>query len=229
MGKGGKKAKPDRNPIPEVPPFEYVDPKARERAARVEEAIPAPPSPPGAYPPPRFRNRNKGERRVRASVIVRNPLNFRTHPEFQQNAVASILDRIGFVGKLIVRELADGRFELLDGHLRSDLLGDDEVDVVVTDLDDDEARVFLAVYDKAAALAIPDHDKLRDLLAGLNADGVPLLDLGYPEWELVQLLPAEFTPGPAAGGPPAAGPTPTAPPAAGHVCPNCGFALGTTK
>lgn len=240
MSKGGRgKGKnnnrtADRNPLPEVAPFEYVDPKARERAARVEEAIPDPPTPPGMIAPPRFRNRNKGERKVRASSIVRNPKNFRTHPEYQQQAVATILDRIGFVGKLLVRELPDGRFELIDGHLRSDLMGEDEVEVIVTDLTEAEADELLAVYDKTAALAIPDHDKLRDLLAGLDAAGTPLLDMGYPEWELQQLLPVSFTPGPAAGGegggaPGEAGPPSGEPPAVAHVCPNCGFALGGAK
>jgi hypothetical protein len=107
-------------------------------------------------------------RRVPASDLRANPLNPRRHPESQRSAMSSVLEQIGFAGALLARELDDGALELLDGHLRTDLAADQLVPVLITDLDDDEARVALATYDELTLMAERDRDMMRDLLASIS-------------------------------------------------------------
>ena len=44
-------------------------------------------------------------------------MNWRKHPEAQVNAVRGMLQRIGWADACIVRELPDGGYQLIDGHL----------------------------------------------------------------------------------------------------------------
>jgi len=69
---------------------------------------------------------------------------------------------------VIARQTADG-LELVDGHLRTDLAGDEVVPVLVVDLDDEEAATVLATLDPIAAMADADHAALSELLADLSA------------------------------------------------------------
>lgn len=114
--------------------------------------------------PPRFRDRIKELRRVRASELRDNPKNWRKHPEEQQAAMTSMLEQLGIVGAVIARELPDGSLEILDGHLRKGVAGDELVPVLVTDLDDQEAALMLATFDPLSDLAIMDAEALRQLL-----------------------------------------------------------------
>jgi hypothetical protein len=102
-----------------------------------------------------------------------------------------VLERIGFVGAVLARRLHDGSLELIDGHLRRDLLGNQEVTVLVTDLNEAEADEILATHDQLGTLALPDSDKLRSLLGSLKANDVPLIDMGWPEYKLDQVLPKD--------------------------------------
>lgn len=122
-----------------------------------------------APPAVRFRDRIIELRRVKASELLENPKNWRRHPEEQVGAVTSIMERIGFAGATIGR-LVDDKIELLDGHLRKSIAGDQEIPVLITDLTEQEAAVFLATYDPLTELAITDTEALRSLL--LEAEGV---------------------------------------------------------
>ena len=59
--------------------------------------------------------------------------------------------------------------ELLDGHLRADVAGDELVPVVVLDLNDEEAGKFLATFDPLAMMALTDGAKLGALLTEVEA------------------------------------------------------------
>lgn len=116
-----------------------------------------------------LRNRIVGFERVPASSLVPHPQNWRTHPARQREALAALLDSVGFTGAVVARTLPDGRMELLDGHLRTETAGDELVPVVLVDLDDEEARKFLLTADPISGLAESDDSLLRELLAGMPA------------------------------------------------------------
>ncbi|TWU30216.1 ParB N-terminal domain-containing protein [Bythopirellula polymerisocia] len=111
-----------------------------------------------------IRDRIKELRRVRASELVPNPWNWRTHPVPQRNAMRGILAEVGFADALLARELPDGRLEIIDGHLRAETTPDALVPVLVLDVDEDEARKILLTHDPLTSLAEFDDEQLHDLI-----------------------------------------------------------------
>jgi hypothetical protein len=125
-----------------------------------------------------IRDRITDFRRVPASELIPNPLNWRRHPESQQNALRGVLDDIGFADAVIARETADG-LELIDGHLRTDVMGDDPVPVLVLDVTEEESKRLLATIDPLASMAEMDATALMGLLDQIestNSDVGILLD-----------------------------------------------------
>lgn len=119
-----------------------------------------------------FRDRIVGLRRVKASELAPNPKNWRRHPDAQRVAMRAAIGEIGFADVCIAREDEDGRLVLIDGHLRRDIMGDDEVPVIVTDLDEDEADKLLAVLDPLAGMAEVDQSQLLALINTIDLGGV---------------------------------------------------------
>ena len=110
-----------------------------------------------------IRDRITELRRVKASEILPNPANWRTHPQEQQDAIKGILAEVGIADALLVRETPDG-LQLLDGHLRADCSPDTIWPVLVLDVNDSEAAKLLATFDPLAAMAGVDTVKLDALL-----------------------------------------------------------------
>lgn len=98
-----------------------------------------------------IRDRIRELRRIPASQLRANPKNWRQHPPSQLAALKGVLNEIGFADVLIARETSSG-LELLDGHLRADLMGTAEVPVLIVDLDDAQADKLLLTLDPLAAL-----------------------------------------------------------------------------
>lgn len=119
-------------------------------------------------------------RRVRAGDLEPHPENWRRHPDAQRSVLVDLLEEIGLADALIVRELDGGRLQLLDGHLRADVLADEQVPVLVVDLDDDEARKLLASLDPLAAMAETSIETLAALAEQIDAqtDGLKSLLAG---------------------------------------------------
>jgi len=117
----------------------------------------------------KIRDRIKSLQRVAASELRPNPRNWRRHPKEQRSALRAVLAEIGFADALLVRECADGSFELIDGHLRADQSGTAKIPVLVTDLSESEAAKLLALHDPLAAMAETDAAKLNDLLTNIDA------------------------------------------------------------
>jgi hypothetical protein len=111
-----------------------------------------------------IRDRVKELRRVRASELAPNPRNWRTHPDSQRDALRGVLAEIGYAGALLARELADGRLELIDGHLRAETTPDSLVPVLVLDIDEEEAVKVLLTHDPLSAMAGVDAERLGELL-----------------------------------------------------------------
>src|SRR5437879_1145771 len=104
-----------------------------------------------------FRNRIKGLIEVKASELVEHPLNFRMHPDRQKSALEAILKDVGIANACIVFQRKDGRYQLIDGHLRSKTIGDKKpIPCLLLDVDDAEANRLLATLDPLAAWAERD-------------------------------------------------------------------------
>lgn len=115
------------------------------------------------------RNRVVEVRRMRASELLANPANWRTHPSEQQATLAAVADEVGFAGTMLAYYNRDGALTLVDGHLRAQLFPDLDVDVAITDLTEEEAATILATYDPIGAMAGRDEGKLIDLLNVVNS------------------------------------------------------------
>jgi hypothetical protein len=112
-----------------------------------------------------WENRIVGYGEEAPDQLLANPRNFRIHPKNQQDAVAGVLDEVGWVQSVIVNKRTG---HLVDGHLRVSIaLRDDAptVPVVYVDLSPDEEALILATLDPLAGLAGTDREKLEQLLS----------------------------------------------------------------
>ncbi len=116
------------------------------------------------------RDRIKELRRVKASELRPSPKNWRTHPKAQRDALAGMLNEVGWAGATIARELDDGSLELIDGHLRADMDPDALVPVLVLDVNEAEADKLLATIDPLSAMAEADTAKLDAILREFQTD-----------------------------------------------------------
>jgi len=123
-----------------------------------------------------MRDRVKELRRVPASELRANPKNWRLHPPAQVAAMRGVLQEIGFADAMIARETPDG-LELIDGHLRRDVVGDQEVPVLVVDVNQEEADKLLLTVDPLAMMAQADTDQLLDLLQGIEFEDKAVGDM----------------------------------------------------
>src|ERR1700694_2518109 len=99
------------------------------------------------YASMKVRNRIKELRRVPARELLPTPKNWRSHPPAQQDALRGLLAELGYCDATIARELADGRLQLIDGHLRCETTPDMAVPVLVLDVTEAEADKLLATLD----------------------------------------------------------------------------------
>ena len=106
-------------------------------------------------------------RRVPASQLAPNPKNWRLHPISQQNALRGLLSEIGISAAAIAVERPEG-LVLIDGHLRSEIVGDETIPVLIVDLNDDEADKLLTTFDSVSNLATADPEKLEQLLGEIS-------------------------------------------------------------
>ena len=123
-----------------------------------------------------FRDRIVEFRRIPAAQLVANPKNWRTHPRKQREALQTVMAEIGLVDAAIVRQVGD-TYELIDGHLRSELMTDGDVPCLVLDVNDREADEVLLTLDPLAAMAGKSSDALRNLVAGVHETDSKLAEL----------------------------------------------------
>lgn len=116
--------------------------------------------------------------RVRAGTIRPCPWNWRTHNKDQREALAGVLQEIGIAGAVIVRELEDGTYGLIDGHLRQEEYpAEQKVPALVLDVTEDEAKKLLASYDPLGGMAGVDKEKLQGLLKQIDTGNSALASL----------------------------------------------------
>lgn len=117
-----------------------------------------------------IRDRIREFRRVAASELRKNPANWRIHTDAQKDALRAVFAEIGFADACLARELPDGTLELIDGHMRTDVVGEAEVPVLVLDVTAEEADILLATLDPLAAMAAADAKAQRELIERIDAE-----------------------------------------------------------
>lgn len=125
-----------------------------------------------------LRDRIKEFARIPVAKLRANPRNWRTHPEAQRKALRGMLNEIGFSSAVIARELPDGTYELIDGHLRLETMGpNDKVPTLILDVDEGEADKLLLTLDPLAAMAGTDKEMLAGLFESTSFDDDALASL----------------------------------------------------
>jgi hypothetical protein len=117
-----------------------------------------------------FRNRVVGSGVEKTDQLQANAMNFRIHPDAQQQALSGAIDDIGFARSILVNKTTGN---VIDGHARIALAlrsGVEELPVEYVDLTEDEERKALLFIDPIAAMAASDKQKLDDLLQSVQSD-----------------------------------------------------------
>lgn len=130
-----------------------------------DASLPSPVDGVGASEGDFWRSRIVGFDEVDPALLAANPLNWRTHPEEQAEAIAGSLGAVGFVDA-IKFNIRTGR--IIDGHERARLAAERGVALVprlLVDLSEEEERLVLATFDPIGALAQADDAVLAELLA----------------------------------------------------------------
>lgn len=120
--------------------------------------------------PPRLRDRILDLRRIPARDLQDHQMNWRTHPQAQQDALRGVLDELGIAAALLVYESPrQGGLCIIDGHLRKALDPAQAWPCLVLDLDDDEAAYLLATHDPLGAMAEASREQLARLLETVHS------------------------------------------------------------
>lgn len=121
-----------------------------------------------------FASRIVGEGDEAPDQLLANPLNWRTHPKEQVDALEGLLGQVGWVQRIIVNKRTG---HVVDGHARVALAlrrAEPSVPVVYVDLSDEEERLVLAAIDPIGGMAGTDQALLDSVLDGLQADDAGL-------------------------------------------------------
>lgn len=115
-----------------------------------------------------WRNRIIGHGEEAPDQLLANPRNWRIHPKAQQDALAGVLDQVGWVQDIIVNQQTG---HVVDGHARVAIAISRQelsVPVVYVDLSEDEEALILATLDPLSAMAATDREQLSSLLAEVS-------------------------------------------------------------
>jgi DNA modification methylase len=107
--------------------------------------------------------------------LLAHPLNFRTHPKPQHDALSGVLAEVGVVQNVIVNERTG---HVVDGHLRIALAMQENqptIPVTYVDLSAEEEALILATLDPISAMAGADRDKLDDLLRDVSTSDAAVM------------------------------------------------------
>ena len=141
-----------------------------------------------------WRNRIIRTAEVAPDQLLANAKNWRIHPKHQQDALSGVLDEVGWVQQVIVR---DGTDTVVDGHLRVSLAlqrNEPLIPVLYVDLDDAEEALVLATIDPLAALAVTDAAKLDDLLRDVATGEAAVQEMLAELAEREGIVPPDFEP-----------------------------------
>lgn len=112
-----------------------------------------------------------GDGEADPTELMAHPGNWRTHPDAQQEALASTLERVGYVTRIIVNKTTG---HIVDGHLRVEMAlahGQPQIPVTFVELTADEEAVILATLDPIGDMAAINRERLRALVEQIDARG----------------------------------------------------------
>lgn len=124
-----------------------------------------------------WRNRIVGEGEEAPDQLLANPMNWRTHPKRQREALSGLLKEVGWVQRVIVNQTTG---HIVDGHARVELAinrRETAVPVVYVELTPDEERLVLASLDPLGAMAGANKDTLDELLNNVQTSDAALQTL----------------------------------------------------
>ena len=116
-----------------------------------------------------LKNRIVGHEMVQLDQLLAHPNNWRRHPKYQQDALAGLIDDIGFIRSVLVNKTTG---TVIDGHLRVALAsrsGVQELPVEYIELTEEQEIKALALLDPIAAMADTDRSKLAEILSMIDA------------------------------------------------------------
>ena len=117
----------------------------------------------------RWASRIVGQAEVAPDQLLAHPENPRIHPAQQQAALSEVLDRVGWIQRVVVNKRTG---HVIDGHLRVELAisqNEPTVPVAYVDLSLEEERLALATFDSIGAMAVVDSEMLAALLNDISA------------------------------------------------------------
>lgn len=123
---------------------------------------------------PAIQSRIVGSADVDPATLTANPRNWRTHPPEQLAALAAVLQRVGWVQRVIVNQRTG---HLVDGHLRVALAAERReptIPVEYVDLTPEEEAMVLVSLDPLSSMAGTDQDMLAGLMDGLALENAAL-------------------------------------------------------
>jgi hypothetical protein len=114
-----------------------------------------------------FVNRITGYGTKAADQFAANPLNYRTHPQKQRDAVQASLRELGWIG-VVIENTTTGN--LIDGHERvwQALKNNEDVPYIQVELSEAEEKLALATFDPITYMAETDSAILDELLRDVN-------------------------------------------------------------
>ena len=112
----------------------------------------------------KWKNKIVGHDEVAPDQLLAHPLNWRLHPQYQQETLADTISEIGYIKSVTVNRTT-GR--VLDGHLRVTLAMRNEeetIPVEYVELNEKEENHVLLTIDPISALAGHDVSNTKELL-----------------------------------------------------------------
>lgn len=127
--------------------------------------------------PTKWRNRIVRFGYIDPHELLAHPDNWRIHPTLQKLAVKDSLEELGWIDAVTLQHGTD---IVVDGHLRAASAleaGETAVPAIWVDLDDDEVKKALVLFDTTTGLAGTDQAKLDALIAEVQTDSAALARL----------------------------------------------------
>ena len=118
-----------------------------------------------------------GHDRVPPDQLMAHPLNYRTHPQGQRDALKAAIEEVGFIRSVTVNKRTGN---LIDGHERVwQALTSEQpfIDVEYVDLSPEDELKALATMDPISEMAQVDPAKLNELLQDVNTGSEALQEM----------------------------------------------------
>lgn len=118
-----------------------------------------------------------GHDRVAPDQLLAHPMNWRTHPQSQRDALRAAIEEVGYIRSVTVNKRTGN---LVDGHERVwQALTSEQpfIDVEYVDLSPEEELKALATMDPISELATVDREKLEALLRDVQTGSAELAGL----------------------------------------------------